>query len=171
LDYTAGDEISVTLAGGNQPLPENGWVGVKLFDEKGVELGHSKTEFPATLTTRAYAGMTTLYVAWIGHEYDAAGAKYGTPMGDTFGVGMRDSFLAGVHLQERHIEEIVTTNAFTVSTTPQSLSNSNATIEGEKGSAPSSGGGSFDPLWLLGAIGIGLRTVRRRMRPNKTFNV
>lgn len=158
-EYAAGDDIIVTLSGGNQPLADAGWVGVKIFDDKGVELAHDKTELPATLTTRAYEGMSKLYVAWIGHEYDGAGAKYGTPIGTTFGAGMRESFLAGQHLQERHIEEIVTTNDFNVRST-SNLETSNTTTDGISEPGSSSGGGSFDLFWLLGATLVA--ALRRR---------
>lgn len=161
-EYAAGDDIRVTLSGGNQPRAEDGWAGVKIFDDKGVELAHDKSELPATLTTRAYEGMSKLYVAWIGHEYDGAGAKYGTPIGTTFGAGMRESFLAGQHLQERHIEEIVASNEFSVLKTP-TVDASSTTPDGNSAPAPisSAGGGSADPAWIFGAA---LITALRRYR-------
>ena len=169
-NYSPGDDISVTLSGGNQPQTQNGWVGFKLYNEKGVELAHIKSELPATITTRAYAGMTTLYMAWIGHEYDGAGAKYGTPIGTTFGTGMQDSFRAGVHLQELHIEEVVATNAFTVGSispesTDVSTANGNTKIGTDTGANKSdnAGGGSFDPLFLV-SLGSVVRALRRRAK-------
>jgi len=148
IQYAAGDDITVTLSGGNQPQPDKGWVGVKLYDEKGVELAHVKTELPATLTTRAYAGTTKFYMSWIGFDYEQEGGRYGLPLGDTFGAGQRLSFLAGLHKDQPHIEEIVVTNAISVGELPDVV----VAAGGEsKVTDASSGGGSFDLCWLLGA--------------------
>ncbi len=171
-NYSPGDDISVTLSGGNQPQAENGWVGFKLYNEEGVELGHIKSELPATITTRAYAGMTTLYMAWIGHEYDGAGAKYGTPIGTPFGAGRQDSFRAGVHLQELHIEEVVATNAFTVgNVTPESTDDSTANGSSKFGTgadnSANGGGGSFDPLFLVSLSSV-VCALRRRAKSRLT---
>ncbi|MBI3774427.1 MAG: hypothetical protein HY273_02540 [Gammaproteobacteria bacterium] len=160
-EYIAGEDITVTLTGSDAVGTDTGWIRVKLYDDKGVELGQDKTEFPAKLTTRAYAGTTTLYMSWVGYDYDGEGAMYGQPIDTTFGAGQRLSFLAGLHLTERHIEEIVQTNAFIVRDATQStevLSGIAATGE----SKSTSGGGPLDLAWMLvmalfAAIRRGLR--------------
>lgn len=166
-EYLAGEEITVTLEGSDDVGTDTGWIRVKLYDDKGVELAQSKTEFPAKLTTRAYAGTTSLYMSWVGYDYDGAGAKYGSPLDTTIGTGMRLSFLAGVHVNERHIEEIVQTNTFSVrdpTETPESstpdASTDRAANNGDGNTT--SGGGAFDLAWLLGLTL--LLTLRRGLR-------
>jgi len=173
-EYVAGDDITVTLSGGSQPLPGKGWVGVKLYDDKGVELGHVKTELPATLTTRAYAGTTKLYMSWIGFDYEREGGTYGAPMGDTFGAGQRLSFLAGLHKDQPHIEEVVATNSITVGVNPDVqpavqtevppvgvVATGGESKVTDSAANASSGGGSIDLIWVFGA---GLLAARRRRR-------
>lgn len=158
-EYGVGDEITVTLSGGSRPQAE-GWVGVKLYDAKGVPLAHVKTELPATLTTRAYEGMTTLYMSWIGFDFEQTGGTYGAPMGDTFGPGMRLSFMAGLHLNQPHIEEVVATNAFAVGGASAAQLDMQADATGSD-DASSGGGGALDLLWLLGGL-LAVAFLRRR---------
>ncbi len=156
--YTAGDDIVVTLTGGNQATTD-GWVGFKLYDAiKGTALVHAKGELPATLTTRAYEGMTKIYVAWIGFDYDSAGAKYGAPMTGVIGEGLREAFRAGVHKDQVHIEEIVATNDFIVGAETTSTSGTDTSARATEDSA---GGGAFDLLWILGGF---VAAARRRDR-------
>lgn len=171
--YVAGDDISVTLSGGSQPLPGKGWVGVKLYDDKGVELAHVKTELPATLTTRAYVGTTKLYMSWIGFDYERQGGIYGAPMGETFGAGQRLSFLAGVHNNQPHYEEIVATNSISVAVDainvpPVAQPDNVVVVSGESESKasdraanPSTGSGSFDLIWIFG---VGMWAALRQRR-------
>ncbi len=167
--YAAGDDITVTLTGGNQM----GWVGVNLYDEKGVPLGHVRSELPATITTRAYEGMSKVYVAWLGFEFDTTGAKYGDPVTGTISEGMRELFRAGVHKDQPHFEEIVASNTFVVG--PGSVSDtSNDGSNNDTGSGDGSnntgfagklagegGGGAFDFVWILGGA-VALAFLRRR---------
>lgn len=121
--YVVGDTITVELSGGYKAQTD-GWVRVKVYDKKGVLLVSNSTEcphnattytqcdlLPVKLKTRAQADMTDLYVAWLGNDYDSSGAATGADVTTTIGVGKRAVSPAG------HVEEIVLTNAFTVTTT------------------------------------------------------
>jgi len=144
--YVVGDDISVTLKGG---YIDGGWVRVNVYDSSGTPLVSNSTEcphnaasyastcdLPVTLKTRAVAGMTSLYVGWMGNEYDTAGAKNGDAIASGIGVGKRATSTA------RHIEEVVLTNTFTVA-------------DSTPAPAPAkSGGGSFDWLLLSGLMGM-----------------
>jgi hypothetical protein len=162
--YAIGDDIAVTLEGGHR----SGWVGVTLYDEKGVSLIHARTELPATITTRAHEGMTKIYVAWLGYEFDLPGAKYGAPISEAIGLGMRESFRAGVHEDQPHVEEIVATNDFVVGSAPVSTTVSTTVDSGaaEAGDGETGGGGALDFLWILGGFLV-LAFLRRRDRWRK----
>ena len=155
-EYAAGEDITVTLSGSDASGTDTGWIRVKLYDDQGVELGQSTTEFPARMTTRAYSGATHLYMSWVGFDYDQAGAIYGAPIGTTFGTGMRLSFVAGVHHDQYHIEEVVQTNTFSVRDTAEA---SSAAVAAEGENATASGGGALDLAWLLG---MGMFAAMRR---------
>jgi len=145
--YAPGDDISVTLTGGNSQVGSTGWVRVKVYASNGTELvsnaancPHNAASYtvicslPVTLTTRAVAGMTSLYVGWMGNEYDPAGVA-GAPITSTIGVGKRAAS------QARHVEEVVLTNTFSVAdSTPTPTPTPTPT-------AAAGGGGSLD--WLL----------------------
>ena len=149
--YAPGDDISVTLSGGYQ---SGGWVRVNMYDSNGVLLVSNSTEcphnalsyaascdLPVTLKTRALAGMTSLYVAWMGHENDITQAAKGAPISpnSVIGVGSR---VARSPAPATHTEEIVLTNTFTVTASATDTS---------KGSG---GGGSLDWLLISGLIGV-----------------
>lgn len=150
--YAVGDDILVTLSGGYQSIA-TGWVRVKVYDKKGVLLvsnstecphnaaTYSKCDLPVTLKTRAQADMVDLYVAWMGNGYDSVGAATGADVTSTIGVGKRAVSPAG------HVEEIVLTNAFTVTTS--------------SGATQSAGGGAFDWALISGLVGISF--LRRKM--------
>ena len=147
--YVPGDDITVTLAGGYIP---GSWVRVNVYANNGVLLVSNKTDcpykasnysascdLPVTLKTRAVAGMTGLYVAWMGHENDSDDAARGTPIPPTsvIGVGRR---VAPSPAPATHIEEVILTNSFSVT--------ANAT------DSPKAGGGSFDWILISGLIGM-----------------
>ncbi len=149
--YAPGDDISVTLTGGYKA---SGWVRVNVYDSKGVLLVSNKTDcphnassyaatcdLPVTLKTRAQAGMTNLYVAWMGNEYDEPNAIKGAPLTSVIGVGKR---AASGGAPTGHVEEVVLTNTFVVA---------------EAAAPAAGGGGSWD---LLLSAFIALSFLRRR---------
>ncbi len=153
--YAPGDDISVTLSGGSSQVGSaTGWVRVNVYDSNGTPLV-SNTEclhnaasypttcsLPVTLKTRAVAGMTSLYVGWVGNEYDPGGTV-GAPIASGIAVGKRAAS------QAQHVEEIVRTNTFSVTdSTPTPTS-------------AASGGGSLD--WMLTFGLIGLSFLRRKL--------
>lgn len=150
--YVVGDDITVTLKGGYK-AQTTGWVRVNLYDKKGVLLVSNKAEcphnvasytqcdLPVKLKVRAQADMVDLYVAWMGNAYDSVGAVTGVDVTSTIGVGKRAVSPTG------HVEEIVLTNAFTVTTS--------------SGATQSAGGGAFD--WALIAGLVSISFLRRKM--------
>jgi len=146
--YVVGDDISVTLTGGYKPAGwVAGWVRVNVYASNGTllvsnspECPHNATSYaatcdlPVTLKARAVAGMTNLYVGWMGHENDTSGASTGAAITTAIGVGKR----AAAQLQ--HIEEVVLTSTFSVAEAAPASS--------------SGGGGSFDWLLLSGLMGM-----------------
>jgi hypothetical protein len=148
--YTVGDDISVTLTGGYNL---GGWVRVNVYSSNGTLLVSNSTDcphnaasyastcgFPVTLKARAVAGMTNLYVGWMGHGYDTPGASAGAAITTTIGVGKRTVAVTG---STQHVEEVVLTNTFSV-----------AEATPAPAPASSSGGGSFDWLLLSGLMGM-----------------
>lgn len=150
--YAPGDDILVTLSGGSSQVGSStGWVRVNVYDSNGTPLVNNSTEcihnatsyastcsLPVTLKTRAVAGMTNLYVGWMGNEYDPNGVVGASISPSTISVGKRAAS------QARHVEEIVLSNTFTVA----------------EAAKKSSGGGVLD--WALLSGLIGLRFLRRK---------
>lgn len=150
--YALGDDISVKLTGGYK---SSGWVRVNVYASNGTllvsnsaECPHNASSYPAscdlpvTLKTRAQAGMTNLYVAWMGNEYDAANAAMGAPITSVIAVGKR------AVLPARHVEEVVLTNMFSVAEAASP--------------APGGGGGGGGLDWVLLAGLIGGSFLRRK---------
>ena len=146
--YVPGDDISVKLMGGNSQVGSTGWVRVNVYDSNGTPLVSNSTEcphnaasyaaicsLPVTLKTRAVAGMTSLYVGWVGNEYDPGGVV-GAPITSTIGVGKRAAS------QARHVEEVTLTNTFSVAEAPKAAA------------AAAAGGGALNWALLSGLFGL-----------------
>lgn len=148
--YAPGEDISVKLSGSYKPTGWiSGWVRVNVYAGNGTLLVSNSTEcphnalsyaagcdLPVTLKTRAVSGMTNLYVAWMGNEYDEVNAAKGAPVSSTIGVGKRT---APAPAPAGHVEEIVLTNTFSVTTASES-----------------GGGGLLDWVLISGLLGLGL---------------
>lgn len=155
--YVVGDDISVTLSGGYKPTGwSSGWLRVNVYASNGTLLVSNSADcpynassypancdLPVTLKTRAVSGMTNLYVAWMGNEFDKTGAAQGTSI-SAIGVGKR---AAPLPAPTGHVEEIVLTNTFSVTTASES---------------GGGGGGSLDWVFISGLLG--LRLLRRIAR-------
>jgi hypothetical protein len=106
--YAAGETMSVTISGGYK----TGWVRAILYNQSMQEVARSTGTFPITLTAPAPAteGPYKYSVSWYGNKYDAAGALYQTACSSTRTTNCWKASTTNPN----HGEEIVETNAFTV---------------------------------------------------------
>lgn len=110
--YSPGETVSVTIDGGYR----SGWVRAILYDQNMTELARSTgptgmgggASFPITLTAQAptTGGTYTWNVSWYGNQYDLAEVGGTTFFGPRWTPDPNNA---------NHGEEIVSTNAFTVS--------------------------------------------------------
>ena len=107
--YAAGEAVSVTISGGYKTA----WVRAILYNQSMQELARSTGQaFPVTLTAPApaTAGTYKYSVSWYGNKFDAAGALFQTACS---GTRTTNCWKAST-TNPNHGEEIVETNAFTV---------------------------------------------------------
>ncbi len=107
--YAAGETVSVTISGGYR----TGWVRAILYNQSMQEVARSTgAAFPVTLTASApaTAGTYKFSVSWYGNKYDAAGAYFQTACSSTVTTNCWKASATNAN----HGEEIVETNAFTV---------------------------------------------------------
>lgn len=170
--YVVGETITVTLSGGSK-MATGAWVGIRIYDSTGAEVSTrqritrctrspagtvTSCDSPLQLSVTAQAGLAELYVAWAGNEYDTMGASKGATITSAIGVGSRPLKDASGNQVSNHIEEVVKTAAFTVTSAAPVNSSGGSSGGSSSGSTSSSaaGGGAMDWTLMLGLLGVSL---------------